>query len=312
MGFPFRPSLQHTALALISRTSIRWEIDMPLVVQRQQLNLGQTTTFSFPDPIPPGYYAVGLSYFGLSYTWPPSYVRRLSVSLSHGQQDQKTVYVTFNADMVDDSGHSVDPKSINTTCVAAVIAWTGSSDSPTLHMQNMTGVSSSNPKTVSLPTNALVAYTFLSGLDLELPQAQGVTSLSASSSANIDAVDSTISITGGSVLNGVQGTADVGLLVTTAAQVPYQLSTMASVNQQPGNVQFNPSVSAVVLPMISFDATGSGEGLVNVAIGSLYNNVQTFPTVNAVTGNPGANIYQQHNLPPPGNINTLVLGTNST
>jgi hypothetical protein len=283
---------------------------MPLIVQNKHLFLNQTATCTFPDTVLPGYYVVGISSFSLNYTYPSYYnVRRLGMSLAHGQKDQHTIFVTLSGYLQDDNGHSADIKS---QCSAVVMAWVGSAGSPTLLMQNVTGVSSSNPKTVSLPQNAVEVYAFLSGLQVELPAEQGVTSFAASTSANSNPIESTISITGGSVLNGVNGTVDVGLLVNTSATAPYQLFTQAaSTGEDDLTLNFNPAIGAVATPIMSFGAKANGLPVILMNAGSTTDQSQSFPTSSIPAPYWGPTVLVSDHSTPSGNINALVVGVNS-
>jgi hypothetical protein len=283
---------------------------MPLYVQSAIVELNQTTNFTFPGPIRPGYYAVGGSLFSLFYPKLEAYnVRRANMTLDHGQQDENSIFVTVRGAMNDDNGHAADPRA---RCGVVAMAWVGSSDTPTVLMQNLTGVSSSNPHTVPMPPNAVLVFTFLAGLSVELPAEQGVSSYSAACSANVNTIDSTISITGGSMLNGVEGTVDVGLLVLTDAKAPYQMFTKTlPTDGQAQQLDFKEPVAAAVSPMVSFGGQFAGEPVVLMSANAFTDFYYApFPTssisvrwiVDIVNHDAGT----QH-----GSINALVVGVNN-
>jgi hypothetical protein len=230
---------------------------MPLYVQRAFVELNETKNFTFPGLIRPGHYAVGSSHFTFNYP-DEGYVRSVNMSLDHGQQDENTIFVTCTGGMSDDHGLAV-----RGVAGVVVMAWVGSSDTATVVMQNLTGVSSINPHIVQMPASAVLVFTFLAGLSVELPAEQGVSSYSAACSANVNTIDGTISITGGSMLNGVEGTVDAGLLVLTDAKAPYQIFTTAiPTDGQLHQIDFKEPVAASVLPMVSFGGQFAGEPVV--------------------------------------------------
>jgi hypothetical protein len=141
----------------------------------------------------------------------------MNISLTHGTQDSQTIYVTVNGNMQDDNQHTADPGS---GCEVTVVAWVGTSDTPTVVMENVTGVSQSSPFNFDIPPNALQVYTFLSDFNLELSQEQGVSSWGANCAANVDPINKRITISGDAVLNGNHGTVDAGFLVLTDTSSP--------------------------------------------------------------------------------------------
>jgi hypothetical protein len=281
---------------------------MPLFVQSAFVELNQTKIFTFPGPIRPGYYAVGGSEFNLGYPeFQAHNVRRINMSMTHGQQDQNSIYVTVRGALNDDNGHAANPKSF---CGVVAMAWVGSSDTPTVQMQNLTGVSSSYPHTVPMPANAVLVFTFLAGLSVELQAEQKVSSYSAACSANVNTVDSTISITGGSMLNGVEGTVDVGLLVLTDAKAPYQMFTKTFPSDGDWHqIDFKEPVAAVVSPTVSFGGQlAGGPGPVLTMGVETDHQDATFPTSSIqvnwevrIWDNSGAGTEN-------GNTNALVIG----
>lgn len=278
---------------------------MPLFVQSQRVSLNQTQSFSFPGAIRPGYYAVGGSMFGLYYPNLEAHnVRSLSMSLTHGQQDERTIFVTVNGSLQDDNGHSADPRS---GCYVVVMAWVGTSDTPTLNMQNLTGVSSSYSPKLQMPPNATLVATFLSGLRVELQAEQGVTSFSASSGANVDTIDGTVTITGGSMLNGTEGTVDVGLLMVTDSKAPFQVFTKSLPSD--GNfypLDFNPAVAAAVTPLVSFGGQFCGEPVVLMCADSSFLD-PTFPS-SSIQVMWSVNIVNHDSGTQAGSINALAVG----
>src|SRR5215471_3125229 len=107
---------------------------MPLIVQSAYVYLGQTNDFYFQGNILPGNYAVGASSCDLLYPADERYnVRRANMSLAHGQKDETSIWVTVSGAMNDDNGHACDPTLSG--CEVVVMAWVGSSDTPTVMMQ---------------------------------------------------------------------------------------------------------------------------------------------------------------------------------
>jgi hypothetical protein len=198
---------------------------MPLYIAQVYPDLNNpTSSCSFPDVVLPGRYAVGLCYANPCYSDVPNNhnIRRMSVSLNHGQSDDKTIYVTVNASMEDDQGHSIDQGS---DFGVIVVAWVGSADTPTLLMQNLTGVASTNSPEIPLPPNAVYVNTLLSGFSVVLPAEQGWTSLTAGTSVSVSDLTNTATITGGCQFNGVGGTVDAALIVLTDANAPFHIFT---------------------------------------------------------------------------------------
>jgi hypothetical protein len=129
---------------------------VPLAFQTQRVNLGATAYFHFSDTIGLGNYVVGSGMFSLYYPNLSAHnVRSLDLSLSHGYHDEQTIYVTVNGNMLDDSNNEADPGS---GCEVVVIAWVGSTDTPTVVMENVTGVSQASPYIFDIPPNALQVY----------------------------------------------------------------------------------------------------------------------------------------------------------
>ena len=262
----------------------------------------------------PNHYVVGLRGVGWSYdpnsNGTAGNVRSLRMSLEHGQRDQNSIYVTVRGRMEDDHGLTSDGL---TSGDVVVIAWVGSADTPTVAMQNLTGVSSANPQNIVAPSGVVRVCTFLAGLRLELPSTQPVTSWSASCEANASMLgDGSYNITGGSRLNGVEGTVDVGVLVLTDPNAPFQILTGSSNDDHPIQANFQPAVDQAHAVMISFSRIADGSPLRWMQIYNDTDSQTTFPA-NSVTMNCAVDITTKgggfyHN----GNLNALLIGLNSS
>jgi hypothetical protein len=276
---------------------------MPLYIAQVYPDLGSpTVSYSFPDLVLPGRYAVGLCYANIAYNDNNNHnIRRMSLSLDHGQSDDKTIYVTVNASMEDDQGHSIAP-----LCdfSVTIVAWVGSSDTPTLLMENITGVAPTNSPQIQMPSNAIYVNTFLSGFSVELQAEQGWTSLTAGTSVNFNTITNTATITGGCQFNGVGGTVDVGLIVQTDANAPFKVFSKSG--------QFTPEsgttslASAVNSFGINYPGTGIYHWILNYDLGS--NSPYQEPQDGPVPYEWGASVVQGASGDGPmGSLNAIVI-----
>ena len=241
---------------------------MPLQILSQQIALNQTGLFRFSGPVAPGNYVVGSGGISLSYPNYESYqVQNIGSSLAHGMQSADTVFVTVTGDISDGQGHGIDGG--NSGCTVNVVAWVGTTDSPTLAMANFPGISAGAPRTFTAPPNTRQIFTFLSGLNIQLADSEDVTSYSASTSSDFNSIDGTITISGDSQLNGVHGTVDVGVLVLTARDDGYQVfTTSCPINPPwPCSIWFSPAIDAACASLTSFGGEFTDKKVLVMAAG---------------------------------------------
>ena len=278
---------------------------MPLAFQTQRVNLNSTAYFHFNGDICLGNYVVGGTLFSLYYPDFNAYtVRELDMSLTHGMQDAQTVYVTVTGNLEDDNHHVADPKS---GALVTVIAWVGTSDQPTLVMENVTGVAQSSPYAFDIPPNALEVYTFLAGIHLTLPEQQEISEWSASCVANVDPINKRVTISGDSLLNGVHGTVDVGFVVTTSASAPFQIITAS---ESESTIPFPHPIDGVCSLLTSFGGDFSGGDVILMAADGEVFVDDPYPT-SSVTAGFGVNIVNHSHGTENGNVNATLIGLSS-
>jgi hypothetical protein len=288
---------------------IGWML-MPFAFLSQRVNLNSTAYFKFDGPVGLGNYVVGSGMFSLYYPSQNTYnVRSLDMSLSHGQHDQETIYVTVTGNMQDDNHHNADPKS---GCEVWVLAWVGSSDTPTVLLENITGITAGAPYSFDIPPNATQVFTFLSGIHLSLSQEAGVTSYAAHCGANVDSINKRVTIDADATLNGVHGSVDVGLLVLTTTDPPFQVFTASEPTTGDFvSIPFPKPIDAACSLLTSFSGNFAGQGVVLMAA-----NASIFiddPTpVSAVDSLFIVNIVNHGNGTQNGQINACLVGQTHT
>jgi hypothetical protein len=281
---------------------------MPLAFQTQRVNLNNTALFQFSDAIGLNY-VVGATMFSLYYPNLSSHwVRSLDMSLTHGYHDAQTIYVSVNGNMQDNSNNTADPGS---GCMVTVIAWVGSTDTPTVVMENVTGVAQGSLLTMSLPSNALQVYTFLSGIHLELPTDAVVSSWAANCAANVDPINLRATISGDAQLNGTHGSIDAGVLVLTDASSPFQIITASEPTD--GNfydIPFKHSIVSACSLLTSFSGDFYGEPVILMSADASID-IDDPPPVNSVSAGFTVDIVNHDHHTQNGNVNACLIGLNS-
>src|SRR5262249_49771491 len=130
----------------------------------------------------------------------------------------------------------------------------------------------------------------------------------------------TINVTGGSLLNGVVGTVDVGLIALTDANAPFQIFTNEQA-QGAGSfppLQFQPAISTFVAPFASFGVQSAGQPVCRIGPSNMIYGIN-FPATTISTG-PDGNAWwlidceqsgQGPEAPQQASVNAVVVGLNS-